>query len=129
MLTSRNGNGQETTVFLSLRVKSAEKSPKCDSGCFFPLFLVLVLLFWSDLALAAAVEQDLVCVRSANCSLLILRHPFLLTFVSSGASVAQCRAPPRLAKGRGGGGCLHSRSRAPLLVGACFLVWSVVDHS
>jgi len=40
-------------------------------------------------------------VCSASCSLLIVRHPFLLTFVSSGASIAQCRAPPRLAKGGG----------------------------
>ena len=50
----------------------------------------------------------------------------LLAFVSSGASIAQCRAPPRLAEG-GGVACIRARVLA-LLVGACFLVWSVVDH-
>ena len=50
----------------------------------------------------------------------------LLAFVSSGASIAQCRAPARLAEG-GGVACIRARVLA-LFEGACFLVWSVVDH-
>ena len=41
--------GMKRRTFSSFGVRSFEKSPKCDSGCFFALFLVLVVLFWSDL--------------------------------------------------------------------------------
>ena len=41
--------GKKRQIFFQLRVWSFEKSPKCDSGWFFALFLVLVVIFPSDL--------------------------------------------------------------------------------
>jgi len=41
--------GKKRQNYSQLRVRSFEKSPKCDSGCFFALFLVLVVIFLSDL--------------------------------------------------------------------------------